>query len=196
MWNRGKREDEPAPPRPVSTPPSSADLAREGIPLSTFPTQKRDDFSTRGGAVIGKSLSIKGTLTGREDVLIDGRVDGDVELLENRVTVGAGGHVQGGVRGKEVVIYGTVNGNLEASEKIEIRRDAKVVGDLRACRIVIEDEAYFKGNVDTIKTEPPKPVAAAAPPAPAARQQQAVASASSADAAEAQASLLPGEAKR
>lgn len=112
--------------------------------------------------MIGKTLTVHGHLSGREDLVIDGRVEGDIELIENRLTIGPGGHVQGGVKAREVVVFGNVNGNLEATERIEIKKNAKVVGDLKSARFVIEDEAYFKGNIDTIRTEPKVTAAAAA----------------------------------
>lgn len=111
--------------------------------------------------MIGKTLTVHGHLSGREDLVIDGRVEGDIELVENRLTVGVGGHVQGGVKAREIAVFGTVNGNLEATERIEIKKNAKVIGDLRSARFVIEDEAYFKGNIDTIRTEPKVAAAAA-----------------------------------
>lgn len=121
-----------------------------------------DEATLRAGAAIGKSIVVKGTITGKEDLLVDGRVDGDIELPENRLTVGAGGAIHGGIRAREIIINGNVQGNMEATERVEIKRGARVVGDLRAQRPVIEDEAYFKGNVETIRPEASK-----APPAPA-----------------------------
>lgn len=176
MWNRSSKKEDEAPIRPASTPPTSADLSREGIPMSTF--SSRPEPTTRLGAVIGKTIVVKGSIAGREDIQVDGRLEGDVDLPENRCTIGPGGHIQGGVKAREIVVQGSVHGNLEASERIEIRRSAKVVGDIRSARFVMEDESYFKGNVDTIKTDPPKP-APAPKPAP------------TTTAAEAQASLLP-----
>lgn len=131
--------------------------------MSTFPTRRPEEPTARAGAVIGKSLVIHGHLTGREDVTVDGRVEGDVELMENRCTVGAGGHVQGGIKAKEVVVYGAVHGNLEGTERVEIKRNAKVIGDVRSTRIVMEEESYFKGNVDTLKADAPKPAPKPAP---------------------------------
>lgn len=148
--------------------------------MSTFATRPAAE-PARANSVIGKSVTIHGQLSGREDVQIEGRVEGDVELLENRCTVGAGGHVQGSIKAKEVVVYGTINGNLEASERIEIKKNARVIGDLRAARPVIEEEAFFKGNIETVRVETPKPQ-----PVPAPRPQ-----AAAANAAEGQASLLP-----
>jgi cytoskeletal protein CcmA (bactofilin family) len=127
-----------------------------------------DTMTARAGAIIGKSLVLTGHITGREDLVVDGRIEGDVELPENRLTVGPGGHVQGGIKAREIVIYGTVQGNLEAGERVEIKKNARVIGDLRATRPVIEDEAYFKGNVETIRVDPPKQPVQPAPQAAAA----------------------------
>jgi len=161
MWNRSKREEEPqlrqAPQEP----------AREAIPTSTYPTRRVEEATTRAAAVIGKTIMVQGTISGKEDLLVDGRLDGDIDLPENRLTVGPGGHIEGRIRAREIVIHGVVQGNLEASERVEIRKNAKVIGDLKACRPVIEDEAYFKGNVETIRVDPPKQAKPAPTPAPA-----------------------------
>ncbi len=165
MWNRSKREEE-AQQRQAAPEP-----AREAIPTSTYPTRRVDEATTRAAAVIGKTIVVKGTVSGKEDLLVDGRLEGDVDLPENRLTVGPGGQIEGKIRAREIVIYGVVQGNMEASERVEIRKNAKVIGDLKTCRPVIEDEAYFKGNVETIRVDPPKqakPVVVAAAPAPAA----------------------------
>lgn len=117
-------------------------------------------------AVIGKTVLIKGQVMSKEDLTIDGEVEGSVELQENRLTVGPHGKVQATVKAREVVVLGTVHGNVETSDKIEIRKDARLVGDLKTARIVIEDGAYFKGSIDIIKPELAKP----APPPKAERQ--------------------------
>jgi cytoskeletal protein CcmA (bactofilin family) len=166
MWNR-KKEDEPAARAGAPAAPASDAAGREAIPMSTYPATKRiDDATVRSAAVIGKSLVVVGKISGREDLVVDGKVNGDISLPENRLTVGAGGHVEGSVHAREIVVHGAIQGNLEASEKVEIKRNARVMGDLRASRPVIEDEAYFKGNVETVKADPPKPAPRpAAPPA-------------------------------
>ncbi len=174
MWNRNKKEEDL--PQRSSIAPAAAEPAREAIPLTTYPTRTAEYGSTRGGAVLGRSILITGRVSGKEDLVIDGRVEGDIDLPENRLTVGASGHVQGGIRAREIVVHGTVHGNLEASERVEIKKNARVMGDLKAQRPVIEDEAYFKGNVETIRVDKPKPApapaaeaAAPAQPAPPAR---------------------------
>jgi cytoskeletal protein CcmA (bactofilin family) len=126
---------------------------------------------SRGPAVIGKSVMIKGQIFSREDLTIDGEIDGSVELHEHRLTVGPNGKLQAGVKAREVVVLGTIQGNVEASDKIDIRKDAKLVGDIKTARIVIEDGAYFKGSIDIVRQEakaaaappPPKPVVATSP---------------------------------
>lgn len=152
--------------------------------MNTPPT--RQEPTVRSSAVVGKTLVVHGTISGREDLLVDGRLEGDVDLPENRLTVGVGGHVQGSVKAREIVIFGSVNGNLDASERIEIKRAAKVVGDLKTARIMMEDESYFKGNVDTMKAEPPKPQL----------QPQPKPQAAAVPVPEPQPSLLPGDGKR
>lgn len=130
--------------------------------MNTYATRGNEYGATRATATIGKTLVVKGSIQGKEDLVIDGRLDGDVELPEHRLTVGQTGHVQGGIKAREIVVMGSVQGNLEASERVEIKRNARVVGDLRAQRPVIEDEAYFKGSVETIRVDAPKQQAKAA----------------------------------
>jgi cytoskeletal protein CcmA (bactofilin family) len=174
MWNRRKEEEYT--PKPASTPPSSADLTKEGIPMSTMPGRTFDNHSERGGtATLGKSVMVKGQIISREDLTIDGEVEGTVELQEHRLTIGPNGRVTATLKAREIVVLGTIHGNVEAAEKIDIRKDAKLVGDIKTARIVIEDGAYFKGSIDITKPEvaknqpAPKPAQTpATPPATAA----------------------------
>ena len=127
----------------------------------------RVESETRGSATIGKAVKIVGQIFSKEDLFIDGDVEGTVEALEHRLIIGPHGTVHATVKAREVVAQGAVQGNVEATEKIEIRKDAKLVGDIRTARIIIEDGAYFKGSIDIVKPEPsknaPKPQAASAP---------------------------------
>lgn len=192
MWNRSKKEEDEQPVRSMAP---AAEPVRDAYAAPAYPARRTiEDAPTRAAAVIGKSLVVTGEITGKEDLLVDGRVEGDIELLENRLTVGVGGHVEGSVRAREIVVYGVVQGNMEAGERVEIKKNAKVIGDLRASRPVIEDEAYFKGNVETIRVDPPKQAArpAVAPAAPAA----APAATSSASASGAAAAGAPPEIRR
>ena len=121
--------------------------------MSTNPAPSYHPTDSRGPAVIGKSVMIKGQIFSREDLTIDGEIDGSVELHEHRLTVGPNGKLQAGVKAREVVVLGTIHGNVEASDKIDIRKDAKLVGDIKTARIVIEDGAYFKGSIDIARPE-------------------------------------------
>ena len=136
--------------------------------MSSAPTPAPHFTESRGPAVIGKSVMIKGQIFSREDLTIDGEIDGSVELHEHRLTVGPNGKLQAGVKAREVVVLGTIHGNVEASDKIDIRKDAKLVGDIKTTRIVIEDGAYFKGSIDIVRAEvKAAPQPAVKPPAPA-----------------------------
>jgi cytoskeletal protein CcmA (bactofilin family) len=116
----------------------------------------------RGSAIIGKSVMIKGQIVSREDLTVDGEVEGTVELQDHRLTIGPNGKVRADIKAREIIVLGNVYGNVEVADKIEIRKEAKLVGDIRTARIVIEDGAYFKGSTDIVRPEQ-KPVPAAAP---------------------------------
>ena len=102
-------------------------------------------------ATIGKSLVVKGEVTGSESLYVDGRVEGAINLPGNRVTVGRNGQVQANVNAREVVVLGKVKGNINASDRVDIRNEGSLTGDVVAQRISIEDGAYFKGGIDIQK---------------------------------------------
>jgi cytoskeletal protein CcmA (bactofilin family) len=160
MWNKKKEEEYP--PKAAVNPAPAANPIRENPSMSTAPAAPHFTSDARGPAVIGKSVMIKGQIFSREDLTIDGEIDGSVELHEHRLTVGPNGKLQAGVKAREVVVLGTIHGNVDASDKIDIRKDAKLVGDIKTARIVIEDGAYFKGSIDIVRPES-KPAAAPAP---------------------------------
>ena len=151
MWN--KRKEEEYPPKPAAQPAVASNPVKETPVMSSAPAPVPHSSDSRGPAVIGKSVMIKGQIFSREDLTIDGEIDGSVELHEHRLTVGPNGKLQAGVKAREVVVLGTIHGNVEASDKIDIRKDAKLVGDIKTTRIVIEDGAYFKGSIDIVRPE-------------------------------------------
>src|SRR5579859_656356 len=102
-------------------------------------------------ATIGKSLVIKGEVTGSESLYIDGRVEGAINLPGNRVTIGRNGQVQANINAKEVVVLGKVKGNVTASDRVDIRNEGSLGGDVTCQRISIEDGAWFKGSIDIRK---------------------------------------------
>ncbi len=102
-------------------------------------------------ATIGKSLVVKGEVTGSESLYIDGKVEGAINLSGNRVTVGRNGQVAANISAREVVVLGKVRGNINASDRVDIRSEGSLTGDVSAQRISIEDGAFFKGGIDIRK---------------------------------------------
>jgi cytoskeletal protein CcmA (bactofilin family) len=131
-------------PSPKTTPDPTPVAAPRNAVLS--PTEQ---------ASIGKSLVIKGEVIGAESLYIEGRVEGSINLsgAANRVTVGKSGVVVADLTAREIVIMGKVNGNLVATDRVEIRGDGWLSGDVVTHRINIEDGAYFKGSIDIQKGE-------------------------------------------
>ena len=119
-------------------------------------------------ATIGKSLVVKGEVTGSESLYVDGKVDGSINLPGNRVTVGRNGQVTANITAREIVVLGKVRGNVNASDRVDIRSEGSLSGDVVAQRISIEDGAFFKGGIDIRKPgTPEKTAAAATTPSPA-----------------------------
>jgi cytoskeletal protein CcmA (bactofilin family) len=171
MWN--KRRDE-EPPKPISQgimpslaqpAPTPVEVKKEATPMSSMPVRTFEPESRGGAAAIGKSVKVVGQIFAKEDLYVDGAVEGTVEALEHKLTIGPHGTVHAAIKAREVLALGTIQGNVEATERIEIRKDAKLMGDIRTARIIIEDGAYFKGSIDIIRPEPAK--IAPKPPAPA-----------------------------
>jgi cytoskeletal protein CcmA (bactofilin family) len=161
MWNK-KREDEPlrpsyTPPAPPANPVSvhnTVEARKETSTVSSMPPARFEAEPRGGAATIGKAVKVVGQIFSREDLYVDGEVEGTVEALEHKLTIGPNGTVRATVKAREVVALGTIQGNVEATDKIEIRKDAKLTGDIRTARIIIEDGAYFKGSIDIVKPEP------------------------------------------
>jgi cytoskeletal protein CcmA (bactofilin family) len=120
--------------------------------MSTDAIRPLTSTTDRSTARLGASLQVKGEITGNEDLHIDGSVEGLVQLEDRKLTVGASAKVTADVVAREVVVYGSVKGNLRARDRIEIKKDGSVVGDLTTARIMIEDGAYFKGSIEIDRT--------------------------------------------
>jgi len=103
-------------------------------------------------ARLGTNLHVKGEISGNEDLHIDGRVEGLIQLEDCKLTVGASANLTADVIAREVVIYGSIKGNLRARDRIEIKKNGSAVGDLTTTRIMIEDGAYFKGSIEIDRT--------------------------------------------
>jgi cytoskeletal protein CcmA (bactofilin family) len=174
MWNK-RREDEPSraavptiTPKPAPPEPTPIPVKKE-IPstMSSTPLRSPEGDGARGAATIGKAVKVNGQITSQEDLYVDGDVEGTVELIQHKLTIGPNGKVHAAIKAREVVALGSIQGNVEASDKIEIRKDAKLVGDIKTARIIIEDGAYFKGSIDIVKPEPKAAPAPASAPRPA-----------------------------
>ena len=100
------------------------------------------------GAVIGKSVVIKGEVSGSESLYIEGRIEGVINLPGNRVTVGRNGQVAASVTAREVTVHGRIVGNVDAVDRLHVRSEGSLTGDVIAHRIMVEDGAFFKGKID------------------------------------------------
>jgi len=103
-------------------------------------------------ATIGKSVQIRGEVKGSEDLLVDGLVEGTITLSDSRLTIGANARVQANVSARDIVILGTLNGNISAAGRVELRAGCRVTGDLKAARLAIEENAIFSGKVDLVQS--------------------------------------------
>ncbi len=130
----------------------------EPTPKSTHPSSAPSPHT-----ILGRTVVVKGELSAGEDLLIDGQFEGNINLDDHCLTVGTEGHVKAEIHARQVVILGSVTGNLTAREKIEIRRTGHVVGDLVAATVAIEEGAYFKGSIDIARDDSSGPAAEAAP---------------------------------
>ncbi len=150
MWKpnqpgTGSGSPSPEPARPATPPTQSFDSGQRPAPAPVSAA------ATGEQATIGKSLVIKGEVTGSESLYIDGKVEGSINLSGNRVTVGRNGQVAANITAREIVVLGKVRGNVTASDRVDIRSEGSLTGDVTAQRISIEDGAFFKGGIDIRK---------------------------------------------
>jgi cytoskeletal protein CcmA (bactofilin family) len=172
MW-KPNQPGGPNSPSPMPEParPAAAPMQSSVEPMQARPAPSANSNSSNTPteqATIGKSLIVKGEVAGSESLYIDGRVEGSINLPGNRVTVGRNGQISANVTAREVVVLGKVRGNINASDRVDIRSEGSLTGDVIAQRISIEDGAFFKGGIDIRKpgaTEPGKAAAAATPAA-------------------------------
>jgi cytoskeletal protein CcmA (bactofilin family) len=133
---------EPAPAAPPVTAPVITPTK------NSLETSRTHATATRAPSWLGPGLTIKGQISGTEDLQVECNVDGPISLGEHRLTVGQNAHVNGEVTASEVIVFGEVKGSLLASGRIEIKKHGSVVGDLTTSRIMIEDGAYYKGSIE------------------------------------------------
>lgn len=148
MWN--KRSDENPVARPNTPPEPQRNFSQ---PPAAVPIRQEPPPAPRSNAAIGPLMTIKGEIRTEEELLVDGEVEGMLES-HSLLTVGPNGKVKANIKAREVVVYGSVRGNIDASEKIAIRDQGSLVGDIRTAGISIDDGAYFKGSIDIVRPEP------------------------------------------
>jgi cytoskeletal protein CcmA (bactofilin family) len=137
MWTKDRRDGQ------VETPGAPREI-REPEPR----VERREQNRPVGPAMIGRSIAIKGEVTGDEDMVIQGRVEGSVDLKQHSVTVGPEGEVKANITARVVTVEGRVDGNLSGEEQVILRSSARVKGDIVAPRVVLEDGTVFRGSVE------------------------------------------------
>jgi cytoskeletal protein CcmA (bactofilin family) len=158
MW-RNKKPD-----TPQAADPEPKSVQRNQRPMSTLASWDETTkmiknvvpaagaITDRATARLGSSLHVKGEVSGNEDLLIDGSLEGLVQLDERKVTIGATAKLTADIIAGEVIVYGSVKGNVHGKAKIEIKKDGSVNGDLTTAQIINEDGAYFKGSIEIEKS--------------------------------------------
>jgi cytoskeletal protein CcmA (bactofilin family) len=144
MW---KRDEAIRPPQPAATNPVAATPEAPAV----RPEINRTHTIEKDMVNIGKSVVIKGELSGSEDLTIEGQVEGKIELRQNILTIGPNGKIKAQVFAKIVIVEGEVTGNISASERVDIRDKGSVDGDLASPRVAIADGAHFRGSIDMQK---------------------------------------------
>jgi cytoskeletal protein CcmA (bactofilin family) len=151
MWN--KREDTP---RTIDTPHAAAPAPPAPVMASGFEPERKEQKPVKDEQVtIGKSIVIKGELSGAEDLTVEGQVEGKIELRDNVLTIGPNGRIKAQLFAKSIVVLGQVTGNLTATERVTIREHGSVEGDIVAPTVAIAEGAYFRGTVDMQRKDQP-----------------------------------------
>lgn len=146
MWNQSNTPNTPttAPKQPVTNGQATA----LGETPSVRTSLAAGSASAEQAATIGKSLVVKGEISGSESLYVDGRVEGTINLPGNRVTVGRNGQVSANITAREIIVQGKLAGNVNASDRLDVRSEGSLTGDVVAQRISVEDGAFFKGKID------------------------------------------------
>ena len=166
MWKSSRKEDDLG---LLTSEPITP--AAHAVPATHATEPVGSDISRRADlATIGKSVIVKGELSGSEDLYVDGQVEGSIGLRGQTLTVGPNGRVRANVEARNLIVHGRVDGDVHATERVDLRKTASLSGDITTARISIEDGAFFKGTIDIQKSEPsarpetkPQSAVAAAP---------------------------------
>ena len=146
MWTKQQPQTESSVSPTQAAKPSVVAFSNPPVPaLAASPA--------RGSARLGSSLQIKGHITGTEDLQIDGKVDGPISLRGHGLTVGPAAQLTSEIHAREVIVYGNVIGNVHARDRVDVKTDGSVIGDISTARISIEDGAHFKGRIEIDPTK-------------------------------------------
>jgi cytoskeletal protein CcmA (bactofilin family) len=165
MWKARPEDNRPTsnPSQPAQTSPTPVAAAPSVVPAAPKETPKTVERHDVGH--IGKSVVIRGELTGNEDLYLDGEVEGNINLRDHKLVIGPNARIKAAITARDVVVHGRVEGNISGSERVELKRACTLIGDVSTQRVAIEDGAFFKGAIDVKephdKSETRKPVAAA-----------------------------------
>ncbi len=152
MWGRkDEPEAQPASPPAINPAGGPAQELQRAAPAAAAARPASADRGARASAQVGKSIKFKGEISGSEDLVIDGEVEGTIELRDNSLIVGPNGNVRAQIKARAITVQGRLEGNVHAGERIEIRKTGSLEGDLVTPRIVIEDGAVFRGSIDILK---------------------------------------------
>jgi cytoskeletal protein CcmA (bactofilin family) len=165
MWDR-KKQDSPASspsnirvqPQTTTAPSHTNGAAHHTVqePVAAAPApsyRAPEPAAASKGTAIGAGVKIIGDVYSEEDLFVDGEVEGVMDVQGSRLTIGPKGKAISNVRAREVIIHGQVQGDVEASHKITIRKDGSLVGNIKTTGIIIDDDAYFKGSIDIVRKE-------------------------------------------
>lgn len=153
MWNKQSQVDVPpaAPSQPQHTSWQPSQPQPQSAPAPTASVRPSAP-SARSLSTLGASLEIKGKISGEEDLQIDCKVEGSVALNGQRLTVGRTGQLSSEIWARDVIVYGNVIGNVHATDRVEIKKDGSLTGDITTARISVEDGAYYKGRIEIERT--------------------------------------------
>ena len=142
MWTKQQTQSEPSAVPPATGPAPSV------TPFSVPSAPRSSSSTTRNSARLGSSLQIKGHITGTEDLQIDGKVEGAITLRGHQLTVGSTAQLDSEIHAGEVIVYGKVVGNVHSRDRVDVKTDGSITGDISTARISIEDGAHFKGRIE------------------------------------------------
>ena len=154
------------PTQPAQPVPPPAAVAAPSIPTTHKETPKASEPHRADVGHIGKSVQIKGELTGSEDLYLDGSIEGTIDLRDHSLIIGPNGKIKAGITARDLIVHGRIEGNITAAGRVELRKSCSLIGDVSTQRIMIEDGAFFKGAIDIKEraqaVEARKPLAVAA----------------------------------